>query len=214
MMEAQKRIQMVRELEMEGIRDKKVLEAMEKIPRHEFVPEGLREEAYLNIPLPVGYEQTISQPYTIAFMLEALELEKGQKVLEVGTASGYNACLIAEIVGKKGRVYTVEIIKALAKFAKENIKKEGIKNVRVIGGDGSRGYEKAKPYDRVIITAGAPEVPPPLIKQLKKGGIIVAPIGPLYSQSMIKLKKTEKGLTRKDLGAFVFVPLKGKYGHS
>ncbi|MFH1332087.1 MAG: protein-L-isoaspartate(D-aspartate) O-methyltransferase [archaeon] len=213
MMLIEKRVRMVRELQLEGIRDKNVLEAMRKIPRHEFVPEGMINEAYLNIPLPVGYEQTISQPYTISFMLEALELKKGQKVLEIGTASGYNASLISEIIGKKGKVYTLEIIPALAKFAEENIKKQGIKNVKVIERDGSLGYKNAAPYDRIIITAGAPEIPPPLTKQLKNGGMIIAPIGPLYSQNMIKATKTREGMKRKDLGAFVFVPLKGKYGH-
>ncbi|MEM4266685.1 MAG: protein-L-isoaspartate(D-aspartate) O-methyltransferase [Candidatus Nanoarchaeia archaeon] len=210
---AQRRLSMIRELEIEGIKDKKVLQAMEKIPRHEFVPKELQEDAYANIPLPVGQGQTISQPYTVAFMLEALELKEGQKVLEIGAASGYNACLIAEIVGKKGKVYTIEIIPELVKLAKENIKRIGIRNIRVIYGDGSKGYAKAKPYDRIIITAGAPEVPKPLIKQLKNNGILVGPIGQMYSQNMIKITKTRKGITKKDLGYFVFVPLKGKYGH-
>ncbi len=210
---AERRISMIRELEIEGIRDKKVLQAMEKIPRHEFVPRAMEEEAYANVPLPIGQGQTISQPYTVAFMLEALELKEGQKVLEIGAASGYNACLIAEIVGKKGKVYTIEIIPELVKLAKENINKMGMKNIRVVHGDGSRGYAKAQPYDRIIITAGAPEVPKPLIEQLKNNGILVGPVGSVYSQNMIKIKKTRKGIIKKDLGCFVFVPLKGKYGH-
>lgn len=213
MMNAQRRLSMIKEMEIEGIKDKKVLEAMEKIPRHEFVPRSMEGEAYSNVPLPIGYGQTISQPYTVAFMLEALELKEGNKVLEVGTASGYNACLIAEIVGKKGKVYTIEIIPELVKTAEENIKKAGIKNIKVVHGDGSRGYEKAKPYDRIILTAGAPSVPKPLIKQLKYGGILVGPIGSMCSQNMIKITKTKKGLIKKDIGLFIFVPLKGRYGH-
>lgn len=211
-MHVQKRISMVSMLELEGIKNREVLKAMEKVERHEFVPKGMEGEAYLNIPLPVGFEQTISQPYTVAFMLEELELEKGQKVLEIGTASGYNACLIAEITGKKGKVYTVEIIPELVKFARENIKKAGMKNITVIEGDGSMGYEKAKPYDRIIVTAAMPKIPEPLIKQLKTGGILVGPVGSHESQNMVKLEKTRKGITKKDLGMFTFVPLRGRYG--
>jgi protein-L-isoaspartate(D-aspartate) O-methyltransferase len=212
-MHTQKRLSMIRELETEGIKDKKVLEAMEKIPREEFVLEQFHNEAYANVPLPIGQDQTISQPYTVAFMLEALELKEGNKVLEIGTGSGYNACLIAEIVGKKGKVYTIEIIPELVELAKKNIKKAGMKNIEVIGGDGSRGYEKAKPYDRIIITAGAPKIPEPLTKQLKQGGILVGPVGSMYEQNMIKIIKKRKELIKKDLGLFIFVPLKGKYGH-
>lgn len=212
MLNVQRRIQMVRELETEGIKDKKVLEAMERIPRHEFLPRDMENEAYLDIPLPIGYEQTISQPYTVAFMLEELELEAGNKVLEIGTATGYNACLIAEIVGKKGKVYTIEIIPELAKLAEKNIEKMGMKNIKVVKGDGSQGYGKARPYDRIILTAGAPEIPRPLVKQLKIGGVFIGPIGSMYSQNMVKLKKTREGITQEEMGSFMFVPLRGKYG--
>ncbi len=211
-MHTQRRVMMVKDLEEEGIRDRRVLKAMESIPRHEFVQEDLEIEAYSNVPLPIGYGQTISQPYTIAFMLEALELNKGNKVLEIGTGSGYNASLIAEIVGKEGRVYTIEIIPELVEIAKRNIGRLGIKNIKVIQGDGSIGYEKEKPYDRIIITAGAPKIPEALVKQLKMRGIIVGPVGSTYSQNMVRIKKKKDGVVREDLGEFLFVPLKGKYG--
>lgn len=210
-MNAQKRILMIQELENQGIRDRKVLEAMEKIERHEFVPREVENEAYSNTPLPIGYGQTISQPYTVAYMLELLELEKGAKVLEIGTGSGYNAILIAEIVGSKGKVYSVEIIPELVKFSKENIRKTGLKNVEIIMGDGGRGYEKEKPYDRIIITAAAKEIPPDLLKQLKEGGILVAPLGERDMQTMTKIRKTKKKITKKEFGGFIFVPLTGKY---
>ncbi len=211
-MHAQRRITMVRNLEEEGIIDRRVLKAMESIPRHEFVQEDLEIEAYSNMPLPIGYDQTISQPYTIAFMLEALELNKGNKVLEIGTGSGYNASLIAEIIGKEGKVYTVEIIPELVELARRNIGRLGINNIKIIQGDGSVGYEKEKPYDRIIITAGAPKIPEALVKQLKTGGIIIGPVGSTYSQNMVRIKKKKEGLTKEDLGEFIFVPLKGKYG--
>ncbi|MFH1210467.1 MAG: protein-L-isoaspartate(D-aspartate) O-methyltransferase [archaeon] len=209
----QDRILMIRELEIEGIRDKKVLKAMEEIPRHEFLPKELERVAYANSALPIGHEQTISQPYTVAFMLEALELKEGQKVLEIGTATGYNACLIAHIVGKKGKVYTIEIIPELVKMAKKNIKNMGMKNIEIIKGDGSKGYAKEAPYDRIIVTAGAPDIPKPLIKQLKDKGIIVTPVGNMYSQGMIRARKEGKELKKENLGEFMFVLLKGKHGY-
>lgn len=210
-MNARKRILMIKELENQGIKDKKVLEAMEKIERHEFVPREVEAEAYINTPLPIGYEQTISQPYTVAYMLELLELEKGNKVLEIGTGSGYNASLIGEIVGSKGKVYSVEIIPELAKFSKENIRKTGLKNVEIIIGDGGRGYEKGKPYDRIIITAATKEIQPALLKQLREGGILIAPLGERDMQTMTKIKKTKNGIVKKEFGGFLFVPLTGKY---
>ncbi len=212
MMHTQRRVMMVKNLEAEGIRDRRVLEAMKNIPRHEFVPEHMQAKAYSNVPLPIGYGQTISQPYTVAFMLEALELDRGNKVLEIGAGSGYNTSLIAEIVGKNGMVYSIEIIPELIELAKTNIGKLGINNIRVIQGDGSAGYEKEKPYDRIIITAGAPKIPETLVKQLKREGVIVGPVGSTYSQNMVRLKKKKGILTREDLGEFMFVPLRGKYG--
>lgn len=207
-MEAEK---LITELKLEGIKDEKVLESFSKIPRHLFVPGEMISEAYLNIALPIGYEQTISQPYTIAVMLEALELKKGDKVLEIGTGSGYNAALISHIIGKKGKLFTTEIVPELAEEAKKKIFKLGFRNIKVIVVDGSLGYEKEKPYDKIIITAACREVPAPLIKQLKNNGILVAPVGHRYEQEMLRVKKVGKKLDVKKLGFFVFVPLKGAY---
>ncbi|MBL7100976.1 MAG: protein-L-isoaspartate(D-aspartate) O-methyltransferase [Nanoarchaeota archaeon] len=202
---------LITELKLEGIKDEKVLESFSKIPRHLFVPGEMISEAYLNIALPIGYEQTISQPYTIAVMLEALELKKGDKVLEIGTGSGYNAALISHIIGKKGKLFTTEIVPELAEEAKKKIFKLGFRNIKVIVVDGSLGYEKEKPYDKIIITAACREVPAPLIKQLKNNGILVAPVGHRYEQEMLRVKKVGKKLDVKKLGFFVFVPLKGAY---
>lgn len=209
---ALERKNLVKELKLEGIKDEKVLAAIAKTPRHLFVPEREIRDAYRNIALPVGYGQTISQPYTIAVMLQALELKKGDKVLEVGTASGYNASLIAEIVGKKGKVFTTEIVPELAKFANDNLKKNNIKNVKVVQTDGSQGYEKEAPYDAIIVTAASPRIPQPLSDQIKDKRIMVMPVGSLYEQEMLKIRKVGKEFEIKKLGFFIFVPLKGEYG--
>jgi protein-L-isoaspartate(D-aspartate) O-methyltransferase len=208
-----KRIVLVENLISQGIEDKKVLEAIEKIPRHLFVPKEEIDRAYYNIPLEIKKGQTISQPYTIAVMLEALELKKGNKVLEIGSCSGYNSALISYLVGNKGFVYTLEIVPELVKISKKNIKKLGIKNVKILKKDGSLGLPKHAPYDKIIITAACPRIPEPLIKQLKEKGIIVAPVGPRFSQRMIKAVKIKGKLRKTSLGFFMFVPMKGKYGY-
>ena len=196
------------------ITDQKLLKAFKEVPRELFIKDGFEEEAYGDYPLPIGQGQTISQPTTVMIMTQALELEPGNKVLEVGAGSGWQAALIGKIVGPKGKVITTEIIKELAEFAKNNINKAKIKNVNVINYDGSQGYKKQTPYDRIIVTAACPEIPKPLIQQLKNNGILVAPVGSLtFGQNMIKLTKTKSGVTTKSLGSFVFVPLKGKYGY-
>ena len=204
--------ELILELKHQGITDKKVLEAMEKVPRHLFISQEFQKEAYANYPLPVGEEQTISQPYTTAFMLQALELKENLKVLEIGAASGWSACLIAEIVKPK-KVYTLEIIPKLAELAKSNIKKLNIKNIEVICADGSKGYKKEAPHDRIVITAACPRIPQVIIKQLKNNGILVAPVGSMLQQSMIKIKKIKNKIAEENLGEFIFVPLKGKYGY-
>ena len=184
---------------------------MKKIRRDIFVLRSYKERSYEDTALPLIKNQTISQPYTVAYMLQELELKKGLKVLEIGAGSGYNAALIAEIV-KPGRLYTIEIVKELVKLAKDNLKKAKINNVRIIEGDGSKGYEKEAKYDRIVFTASAPEIPKPLKDQLKDNVIILGPVGGDYGQSMIKCKKSKKELDCQNLGGFIFVPLKGKYG--
>ncbi|MEM2227256.1 MAG: protein-L-isoaspartate(D-aspartate) O-methyltransferase, partial [Candidatus Bathyarchaeia archaeon] len=175
------RRKLVESLKEEGIiKTKEVMEAMLAVPREEFIPEELKDEAYIDCPLPIGYGKTISAPHMVAIMNEALELKPGLKVLEVGAGSGYHAATIAEIIAPKkvdapkGHVYTIEIIPELAEFAEKNLKKLNYsKYVTVIVGDGSIGYLKEAPYDRILVTAAASKIPEPLIEQLKNGGILV-----------------------------------------
>ncbi len=195
------------------ILDKKLIGAFDRVPREKFILDGYENEAYGDYPLPICSGQTISQPTTVMMMTEALELAEGQKVLEVGAGSGYQAAIIAERFGSKGKVITTEIIPKLAKFAKDNLKKAGIKNVAVVEWDGSQGYEREAPYDRIIVTAACPSLPNHLIGQLKEKGIIVAPVGPLDGQMMIKGVKKKGKLETEPLGYFAFVPLKGKHGY-
>ena len=161
------------------ITDEKLIEAFKKVPREKFILKEYLKEAYGDYPLPIHEEQTISQPTTVMLMSQALEVKLGHKILEIGTGSGYQAAILAEIVGSKGMVYTTEIKPSLVKFAKKNLKKAGIKNVKVIHADGSKGYARAAPFDRMIVTAAAPSTPKPLLKQLKIGGILVIPVGPM-----------------------------------
>ena len=192
------------------IKDLKVIKAFESVLREKFILQEFKKEAYYDGPLPIGFDQTISQPTTILLMVEALELKKKDKVLEVGSGSGYGAAIMSKLAKK---VYTTEIIPELVKFARNNLRKTKIKNVKVIEFDGSRGYDVKKPYDKIIITAGCPEIPNVLIDQLKEGGIIVAPVGGSFGQRMIKVTKKKGKLKRIYLGDFMFVPLRGKYGH-
>ena len=196
------------------IKDKRLIEAFKKIPRENFIRKEDMDEVYGDYPLPIGYRQTISQPTTVMLMTEALEVKEGNKVLEVGAGSGYQAALLSVLVGKNGKVITTELIPELVKFAQDNIKKCNIKNVQIIEWDGSQGYEKEAPHDRIIVTAACPKIPEPLIKQLKENGIIIAPVGGLFNQTMIKGVKKDGTLKTKSLGYFRFVPLKGKYGYS
>ena len=196
-----------------GIRDERVLEAIKKVKRKFFVPRTLQNQTYANYPLPIGHDQTISQPYTVAFMLEQLKLEPGQKVLEIGAGSGWNAALIGHLVAPKGSGITTEIISGLAINAKNNLKRAGISTVKVICADGSLGYEKEAPYDRIIVTAACPKIPKPLIEQLKDKGILIAPVGSgIFGQEMVKLIKHGSELEKTGLGMFVFVPLRGEHG--
>ena len=197
------------------VKDKRIIESFKKVPRENFIRKEHLDEAYGDYPLAIGEGQTISQPTTVMIMTQALELRKGYRVMEIGAGSGYQAAIIARIIGDKGKVYALELIPQLARLARKNLRKTRIKNVEVICTDGSKGYSKEAPYDRIIITAAAPKTPKHLLSQLKKGGILVAPVGPLYGQEMIKIKKFDdkgKKLKIENLGDFIFVPLKGKKG--
>ena len=185
------------------ITSKKLLEAFEKVPREDFILKEYKKEAYDDRPLPILERQTISQPTTVMMMLQALELKKTDKVLEVGSGSGYNASILSKLVKK---VYTTEIIPELVEFAKKNLK--NIKNVMVIHCDGSKGLEKYAPFDKIIITAASEKVPDVLFKQLKDNGILIAPVGPPYLQNLMKYKKKKGKIESINLGNFMFVPLK------
>ncbi len=192
------------------VTNKRVIDAFRAVPRELFVLEEYKDSAYEDIALPIMANQTISQPTTVMIMTQALGVEEGQKVLEVGTGSGYQAAILSRLVGKKGVIYTTELIEELAGFAKKNLEEAGIKNVRILKTDGSMGYKPKAPYDRIIVTAASPDVPKALVLQLKKNGMLVIPVGSLYAQKMLKVWKNGK---TEDLGEFQFVPLKGKYGH-
>jgi len=192
-----------------GIRDKRVIEVMKKVPRHLFVPEDIIESAYDDRALPIGHGQTISQPYIVALMTELLELKGDDKVLEIGTGSGYQAAILAELVKE---VYTIERVEPLAEEAKRRFEKLGLKNIKVYVKDGTEGLPEESPFEKIIITAATPDIPQPLIEQLKEGGIIVAPVGERYSQYMLKAIKKGKELERYYLIPVAFVPLIGRHG--
>ncbi|ENN96782.1 protein-L-isoaspartate O-methyltransferase [Methanocaldococcus villosus KIN24-T80] len=204
--------EVIKRLIEEGyIKSEKVIKALLKVPREEFVPEHLRDYAYVDEPLPIGYNQTISAIHMVGLMCELLDLDRGMKVLEIGTGSGYHAAVVAEIVGKEGKVISIERIPELAKRAEEILKRLGYDNVKVIVGDGSLGYEKEAPYDRIYVTAAGPKIPEALIRQLKDGGKLLMPVGK-YFQKLILVEKRGDKIIKKDCGAVAFVPLIGKEG--
>lgn len=210
----EKRERLVEDLERRGyIESRSVKEAMKKVPRHEFVPSNIRDRAYVDSPQPIGEGQTISAPHMVGMMVEELDLKKGQKVLEIGGGLGYHAAVIAEVVKEKGKVYSMEYVKKLARSAQERIKKSGYQNVKIIHGDGSSGYEKKAPYDRISVACGTSKIPDALMEQLKMGGKILAPVGSKFIQDLIRVTKVDDHETRKEnLGGVRFVPLKGRYG--
>ncbi|HCO11615.1 MAG TPA: protein-L-isoaspartate(D-aspartate) O-methyltransferase [Desulfonauticus sp.] len=205
------REKMVKEqIEARGIKNPLVLQAMRKVPRHLFVDEALQVQAYNDHPLPIGYGQTISQPYIVALMSELLEPEPGLSVLEIGTGSGYQAAVLAEM-GMK--VYTVERIKNLYLQVSKRLRTLGYYNVKVKLDDGTLGWPENAPFERIIVTAGAPLVPEPLLEQLADPGILVIPVGEnKRNQELLKITKTEGTLKKENLGKVMFVDLVGKYG--
>ena len=189
-----------------GVKDPLTVAAMKAVPRHRFVPESLRGQAYADHPLPIGLDQTISQPYIVAYMTEALALEGGEKVLEIGTGSGYQAAVLAEIADS---VFSIEILKPLSDRASEQLSALGYKNVYVRCGDGYQGWPDHAPFDAIIVTAAPDHIPRPLKDQLKIGGRLIIPVGARY-QELLRITRTEKGFEEKRLLPVRFVPMTGE----
>ena len=204
------RDEMIRQqIEPRGIADPNVLAALRKVPRHLFVSEALRDQAYGDFPLPIGEQQTISQPFIVAEMTQALEVGKEDRVLEIGTGSGYQAAILAEIAY---RVYTIERIRSLYVQTRKLLDKLNYHNVVMRCSDGTTGWQDESPYDAIIVTAGSPKVPDLLIDQLAEGGRIVVPVGNQHTQDLIKITKDSTGIQQTNLGGCRFVKLVGKYG--
>ena len=215
---------LVDNLVREGIlRSPKVINAMRALSRANFLPENMQPYASDDTPLPIGFGQTVSAPHMVSIMNEALLLEIGHNVLEVGAGSGWHAATIAEIIAPHdaprsnwGHVYTVEVVQGLADFARKTIMKAGYGDrITIVSGDGSMGYAEKAPYDRVLVTAAAPSIPEPLLEQLKPGGIMLIPVGSAsLFQNLIKISKGSNGkIKEENLGGVAFVPLTGRYGH-
>jgi protein-L-isoaspartate(D-aspartate) O-methyltransferase len=194
------------QIESRDVKDPKVLAALRKVPRHEFVPAAARAEAYADHPLPIGHGQTISQPYIVAFMTEAAALRGGETVLEIGTGSGYQAAVLAEIAA---RVYTIEIVAPLAESASAVLKRLGYANVDVRAGDGYAGWPEAAPFDAILVTAAAPRIPEPLKQQLKDGGRLVLPVGDDWQELVVVTRRGER-FEEKRVLPVRFVPMTGK----
>jgi protein-L-isoaspartate(D-aspartate) O-methyltransferase len=205
---AEPRERMVREqLVARGIRDARVLEAMRRVPRHELVPEELRDEAYEDGPLPIGEGQTISQPYIVAAMSEAAALSGGERVLEVGTGSGYQAAVLSALAAE---VYTIELEPVLAERARRDLERLGCTNVHTRTGDGYRGWPDAAPFDAILVTAAPEHVPPALLDQLRIGGRLVIPVGGSGDQELWLYTKSAHGVERRHLMPVRFVPLRNR----
>ena len=192
-----------------GVHDELILEAMRKVPRHLFVDEALRDQAYSDHPLPIAEKQTISQPYIVALMTESLELKGAEKVLEIGTGSGYQSAILAELAD---RVFSIERYPDLAYRANSVLQKLGYKNIIVRVGDGSLGWPDDAPFDAIIVTAGTPKIPQPLIDQLKMSGRLVVPVGDRLGQDLIVVRRVAEGIKKTNLGGVRFVNLVGKWG--
>lgn len=204
--DAQRERMVTRQIQAREVTDSRVLAAMRKVPRHEFVPDRWRDAAYSDGPLPIGYGQTISQPYIVALMTELSQIKPGAKTLEIGTGSGYQAAVLAEITTN---VWTMEIIEPLAKSATDRLKRLGYEKVQVKFGDGYFGWKEHAPFDAIVVTAAADHVPPPLIEQLKPGGRMVIPVGgPFHHQWLVVVEKDEAGKIRtRNVASVAFVPL-------
>jgi protein-L-isoaspartate(D-aspartate) O-methyltransferase len=195
------------QIEDRGIRDRQVLAAMREVPRHEFVPNEFRDSAYDDRPLGIGYGQTISQPYIVAFMTERLVPKARDRILEIGTGSGYQAAILSKLVGE---VFSIEIVPQLAEGAAATLKRLGYANVRVKAGDGYQGWPEHAPFDAIIVTCAPDHVPNPLISQLKEGGRLIIPVGDFGEQSLYLLEKRDGKIERKAILPVRFVPMTGK----
>ena len=207
--ERQRQEMVANQIEARGIKDPRVLAAFRKVPRHRFVSEALRDQAYGDYPLPIGEQQTISQPYIVAEMTQALELGNDDRVLEIGTGSGYQAAVLADIVF---RVYTIERIRALYIQARKLLDRLNYHNIIMRCSDGTTGWQDESPFDAIMVTAGAPEVPEKLLDQLATGGRMIVPVGNQHSQDLIKITKDKDGIHRSNLGGCRFVKLIGAQG--
>jgi protein-L-isoaspartate(D-aspartate) O-methyltransferase len=192
-----------------GVSDPRVLAAMRRVPRHRFIPSHLWDQAYGDYPLPIGEDQTISQPYIVALMTEILELKDTDKVLEVGAGSGYQAAILAELAN---RVFTIDRVASLLAQAEKTLHSLGYTNIKTRVGDGTLGWPEEMPFDAIIVTAGAPQVPRPLTEQLSLGGRLVIPVGDRWSQTLTCVRKTKEGLKFEYHGGCRFVRLIGEYG--
>jgi len=202
--EAERRNMVDQQILNRGIRSPRVLDAMKNVPRHRFVPEQYRHMAYSDRPLPIGHEQTISQPYIVALMTDYLNLKEGEKVLEIGTGSGYQAAVLAEMVDQ---VYSVEIVTELAQRARKTLSDLGYDNVHIRTGDGYKGWAEHGPYDAIIVTASPTDVPPPLKEQLAEGGRMVIPVGGPVFQKLVLLRKIDGKVRQTDVTSVRFVPM-------
>jgi protein-L-isoaspartate(D-aspartate) O-methyltransferase len=200
------RDRMVEQLRMLGIKDPRVLDVMRNLPRHLFVDEGLEVRAYENSPLPIGQGQTISQPFIVAYMTELVIAANPRSVLEIGTGSGYQAAVLADLVPK---VYSVERIESLLRTARRRFRSIGIENIRTRHDDGRRGWPEEGPFDAIIVTAAGSHVDPALRDQLAVGGVLVAPVGPAGDQKLVRITRDAEGFREEDLEAVSFVPLLG-----
>jgi protein-L-isoaspartate(D-aspartate) O-methyltransferase len=198
-------VHLIMELRQSGVSDTRVLSAIERVPREKFIPEQIHAQAYDNIALPIGEGQTISQPLVVAAMTEALEVDKTMKVLEVGTGSGYQAAILAQLCR---RVYTIERFRSLLEKAEAVFRELGIRNITSRVGDGANGWPEVAPFERIIVTAAAPEVPPALLDQLAEEGVMVIPLGKAYdAQELVRIRRTETGIETEPLMPVRFVPL-------
>jgi protein-L-isoaspartate(D-aspartate) O-methyltransferase len=192
-----------------GIKDKRLIEVLYKLERHRFVPQNSRDSAYGDFPIPIGEGQTISQPYMVALMTECLSLKGDEKVLEIGTGSGYQTAILAELAKE---VYSIERIESLKTKAEKILNELGYTNIKIKLGDGTLGWEEESPFDRIIVTAANRDIPPPLLEQLNDKGIMVIPLGDRFSQILTKIEKKGSQIIHQDICGCVFVPLIGKYG--